>query len=272
MNDADSSEPTPQQLDGFAAFALELAEASRALCREYFRSDLTVDSKADETPVTLADREVETLLRTRIQARYPDHGVLGEEQGLVGADDGFLWVLDPIDGTKQFICGKGGFGTLIALSWRGRPLIGVIEMPILGERWVGVVGGSSHFEDYRGRHKARVRSCPALSAAVLATTAPEAFDAAEFASFQALRGAVSLTIYGNDCYGYALLASGYLDLVVEAGLRSYDFMALVPVIEGAGGKITDWQGQPLGLKSDGRVLAAGDAAAHRAALGVLGGL
>ncbi|WP_421708254.1 histidinol-phosphatase [Algihabitans sp.] len=245
-------------LEPFAAFAEELAEAARLVTRHYFRTPVAVDSKADESPVTVADRETEARLRDLIVRRFPDHGIVGEEHGSERRDAEFVWVLDPIDGTKAFITGNPLFGTLIALTRGGSALLGVIDMPILGERWIGAEGLPTQHIDATGRRAARVRSCPSLDRAVLQSTHPDMFTGADSDGFQRLGQAVKTTRYGGDCFSYAQLSSGFVDLVVEAGLQPYDFMALLPVIENAGGRATDWQGRPLTLDSDGHIIAAGD--------------
>jgi inositol-phosphate phosphatase/L-galactose 1-phosphate phosphatase/histidinol-phosphatase len=200
-----------------------------------------------------------------IAAHYPSHGILGEEQAPERTDAPFVWVLDPIDGTKAFVTGKPLFGTLIALVHDGRPIVGVIDMPALDERWVGGEGLPST----RNGRPARVRRCAGLETAWLYATSPQMFEGADAAAFERLRRACYAAIYGADCYAYGLLACGWVDVVCEASLQPYDYCALVPIIEGAGGIITDWEGEPLGLYSDGRVLAAGDAGAHAQALRAL---
>lgn len=236
------------------ALANELADTAGAIIRRYFRQGVAVDDKPDTSPVTIADREAEAALRRIIEARCPDHGIIGEEHGALRADAEHVWVIDPIDGTKSFISGVPLFGTLIALARQGRPVLGVIDQPISRERWLGAEGHPSTL-DGRPIH---TRPCAALSAATLFSTSPDLFAGGDAASFERLKKAVKLTRYGGDCYAYGLLAAGFIDLVVEASLKPYDYMALVPVIAGAGGTMTDWAGQPLGLRSSGRVIACGD--------------
>lgn len=250
-----------------AAFAQELADIAGPLARTHFRTALGVDWKADKSPVTLADRRIERALREAIVERFPDHGILGEEEAAVGADRRVVWVVDPIDGTKSFVCGMPLFGTLIAALVDGRPVAGVIEMPMLGERWLGIANAATRFAGAVCRTSATAR----LEDARLLATAPDMFDAAEQAAFTALCEGTGLRRYGGDCYAYGLLASGHVDLVVEASLKPYDFMALVPVVEGAGGVITDWTGAPLSLHSGGRVVAAANPTLHAAALKILRG-
>jgi histidinol phosphatase-like enzyme (inositol monophosphatase family) len=249
------------------ALAHRLADAARPIAKRYFRSGVAVDDKTDLSPVTVADREAETAMRALLSAEVPQHGVFGEEHGAVHTDADYVWVIDPIDGTKAYITGLPIFGTLIALLHRGRPVLGVIDQPILGERWLGVDGEPSTFNG----QPIRVRPCPALERAYMYSTAPIMFPGAYEKRHQALTQRVKLFRWGGDCYAYGLLASGHVDLVVENSLKLYDFAALVPVIRGAGGIITDWRGKALDAYSDGSVLAAGDGAIHRLALEVLNG-
>lgn len=254
-------------LDAFVDLAQRLADAARPIARQHFRTPLAVDDKPDASPVTIADRAIEAAQRQLIEQVFPDHGILGEEHGAEHLDAEYVWVLDPIDGTKSFITGKPLFGSLIALVRHGRPIVGVIDMPALNERWLGVEGRPTLAQG----KPARCRPCKALGSAILYATSPHMFTAGpEFAAFERLRAQVKHPLYGADCYAYGLLASGYVDLVVEASLKPYDFCALAPVIEGAGGSITDWLGEPLTIHSDGRVIAAGDSALHRLARTALG--
>ncbi|PKU26273.1 histidinol-phosphatase [Telmatospirillum siberiense] len=259
--------PIPPSLcpDDHVALALRLADAARTVTRSYFRQPVTVFDKADASPVTVADREAEAAMRELIERTAPDHGIYGEEYGAVRTDAEWVWVLDPVDGTKAFITGKPSFGTLIALLHKGVPVLGIIDQPILDERWLGVSGRPSTLN---GR-PIRVRPCPDLSLAALYATAPEMFTGTDATAWEALRSSVKLPRYGADCYAYGLLAAGYVDLVVEASLQPYDYLPLVAIIEGAGGLLTDWRGGRLGLRSDGRVIAAGDKAAHAATMAVL---
>lgn len=250
----------------FVELAAEMAVASAAVIRRYFRQAVAVDDKADQSPVTIADRETEAALRRVIAERMPDHGVIGEEQATTNPDAEYIWVLDPIDGTKRFITGNPLFGTLIALLHNGRPILGVIDMPMLGERWIGAKGQQTTFLSAAGESEIRTRPCPGLDHAALASTSPEMFEGGNEDAFERVRKAAKLTQYGGDCYSYGLLASGFTDVVIEAGLGTYDYMALAAVIEGAGGIITDWDGETLDLNSDGRVLASGDKACHMEAL------
>jgi inositol-phosphate phosphatase/L-galactose 1-phosphate phosphatase/histidinol-phosphatase len=255
------------EVDAFVGLAERLAAAVRPLVMGYFRSGVAIDDKADTTPVTAADREAEAAMRKMIGDAFPDHGILGEEHGAERVDAAYVWVLDPIDGTKSFVTGKPLFGTLIALLREGTPIVGVIDMPALDERWIGVDGRPTTFN---GR-PARVRPCPDLGRAWLYASSPHMFPGADAEAFERLRLKSRAAIYGADCYAYGLLASGTVDLVCEATTQPHDYCALVPVVTGAGGVISDWHGRPLGLQSDGRVLAAGDPSMHATAREVLAG-
>ena len=253
------------ELDRCLELALRLADAAGEAIRPYFRQPLTVDDKADLSPVTAADRAAEQAMRSLIEARFPQHGVIGEEFGRVREDSEFVWVLDPIDGTKSFISGVPLFGTLIALTRAKRPVLGIIDQPISRERWVGLAGCPTTLNG----DVVHCRACPALGAATLFATTPDMFRDADAAAFARVSRAVKLTRFGADCYAYGLLAAGFIDLVLEASLKPYDFCAMVPIVEGAGGIATDWRGTGLDLDSDGRVLVAGDRSTHRAALALI---
>jgi inositol-phosphate phosphatase/L-galactose 1-phosphate phosphatase/histidinol-phosphatase len=251
----------------FLALATELADAAGAAIRPYFRQNIAVDDKPDLSPVTVADRATEQAMRRLIAARFPEHGIIGEEFGREREDAEFVWVLDPIDGTKSFISGVPLFGTLIALAREGRPILGIIDQPISRERWVGATGRATTFNG----QPVRCRPCAGLATATIFATSPDMFRGDDAAAFARAAGAAKLVRYGADCYAYGLLALGLVDLVIEASLKTYDFSAMLPIVEGAGGVATDWQGRPLGLASDGRVLVAGDRRAHRAAQALLAG-
>jgi inositol-phosphate phosphatase/L-galactose 1-phosphate phosphatase/histidinol-phosphatase len=254
-------------LDEFLSLANALADAAGAAIRPCFRTPIAIDDKPDLTPVTAADRAAERAMRELIERRFPDHGVLGEEFGPFRSEAEFVWTLDPIDGTKSFISGLPLFGTLIALTRRGRPILGVIDQPILHERWVGAEGRSTTLNGAA----ISVRPCRDLAAATLFATAPDMFVGADAGAFARLKAAVKLVRFGADCYAYGLLAAGFIDLVAEAQLKPYDVCPMVPIVEGAGGVITDWRGAALDLSADGHALVAGDDALHRAALALLAG-
>jgi len=254
-------------LDTFLALALRLADAAGEVIRPYFRKPIAVIDKPDLTPVTAADRAAEETMRGLIEARFPEHGILGEEFGRAREGAEFIWTLDPIDGTKSFISGVPLFGTLIALTRDRRPIVGVIDQPISRERWVGASGRQTTLNGAA----IRCRPCPVLAAATLFATTPDMFKGEDATSFARVSAAVKLTRFGADCYAYGLLAAGFVDLVLEANLKPYDFCAMVPIVEGAGGVASDWRGRSLDLASDGRILVAGDRRAHGAALALLGG-
>ncbi len=244
--------------DADIALAHRLADAARGAIRPLFRTALESEAKEDESPVTLADRAAEEAMRRILTAEVPQDGVQGEEFGASAGRSGRTWVLDPIDGTTAFLAGRPIFGTLIALLVEGFPVLGVIDQPILSERWLGVTGRQTTFNGA----PIGTRPCPTLAGASLATTGPHYFDERQGHVFMALAAATDhkRMVMGGDCYNYAMLASGHLDLVCEAGLKLHDFAALVPVVEGAGGQMCDWAGEPLHQGSTGEVLALGDPA------------
>ncbi len=254
------------------ALAHRLADAAGVAIRPRFRAEHGLETKADHSPVTLADREAEEAMRRLIIAERPMDGIIGEEFGVREGVGKRVWVLDPIDGTRSFVAGRPIFGTLIALLEDGWPVLGVIDQPILRERWLGIAGRGTTFNGA----PARTRACRRLFGAQLATTSPHLFDAHQGEHYLALAAAVGGgnlrqgPIYGGDCYNYGLLASGHIDVVVETGLKLYDFAALVPVVEGAGGRMCDWAGDPLHAGSTGEVIAAGDPARVEDILEALG--
>ena len=254
---------------GFAAYdvtmrpddillASRLADAAGSAIRPFFRQPFALDDKADASPVTEADRAAEAAMRRIIDAEYPRDGIIGEEYGEKPGTTGRTWVLDPIDGTTSFIAGRPIFGTLIALVEEGWPVLGLLDQPIARERWVGAVGRPTLLNSA----PAATRRCAELAQALLATTGPHYFTDNEAVRFLAVASKVARRriIYGGDCYNYGLVASGHVDLVIESGLKLYDFAALVPIVEGAGGMMCDWQGDPLNADSAGDVIALGDPA------------
>ncbi|MNV42534.1 Histidinol-phosphatase [compost metagenome] len=257
------SDIQPHEIEAYLTFATELADVARPLALSYFRTPLEVISKLDESPVTIADRTIEKRLREVIEDRFPDHGIHGEEFG-VKDGNAFTWVLDPIDGTKSFITGFPLFGTLISLAYQEKPFCGLIDIPATGERWIGRPG-ATFFAD----KAARTSNCETLSDARFYTTSPDMFSGDEADLFDLLSRKAKLRRFGGDCYIYGLIASGHCDIALETGLQPYDYMALVPVVTGAGGCITDWQGEALTIHSDGRVLASATRALHDEALSLL---
>lgn len=255
------------------ALAQRLADAAGAAIRPFFRAAFAHETKADASPVTEADRAAEEAMRRILNAEVPRDGIVGEEFGAERPGASRQWVLDPIDGTTSFMAGRATFGTLIALLVDGWPVLGVIDQPVARERWVGAVGEGAWFNGA----PIHSRTCPELAQATLATTGPNYFTPKEGDHFMALaKGcAHKRLIFGGDCYNYGLLASGHIDLVCEAGLKLHDFAALVPVVEGAGGMMCDWNGEPLSAASaddgGGHVLALGDPARLEDVLTALAG-
>lgn len=246
------------KLDADIALALRLADAAADAIRPYYRSGVVPERKGDATPVTLVDRAAEEAMRRILKAEAPRDTVIGEEFGAEAGTSGRSWVLDPIDGTTSFLAGRPIFGTLISLVVEGWPVLGVIDQPILKERWVGATGMPTTLNG----KPVRTRACATLGDATLATTGPHYFDDHEGQHFMALAARTDhkRMIMGGDCYNYALLASGHIDIVCEANLKLHDWAALAPIIEGAGGSLSDWNGEPLHAASDGHVLALGDPA------------
>jgi len=244
-------------LDAEIALAMRLADAAGAAIRPHFRA-ASFERKGDSTPVTVADRAAESAMRAILSEAAPGDGVIGEEFGVTEGASGRAWVLDPIDGTTGFVAGRPLFGTLIALVVDGFPVLGVIDQPILNERWLGVIGRPTLFN---GR-EVRTRACSALAEAAIATTGPHYFSDHDGEHFMALAARTDhkRMVMGGDCYNYAMLASGHLDVVCESNLKLHDWAALVPVVEGAGGVMADWNGEPLHQASTGHVIALGDPA------------
>ncbi|WP_374652368.1 histidinol-phosphatase [Dongia sp.] len=251
----------------FLSLAKGLVEISRPILRGYYRTRLDIVSKGDESPVTKADRECEAALRAAINKAFPAHGIIGEEFGSERADAEFVWVLDPLDGTRAFVTGRPTFGTLIALTQGGQPILGIIDMPVLSDLWLGAKG---HETTLNGA-PVRARACADLKDAYFSAALPQMFQGADRARHDKLAGGAKSATYGGDCYQYGMVATGFIDLVVEKTLGIYDYLSLVPVLEGAGALITDWQGKPLHTRSGDAVVAAGDRRVLDQALAVLNG-
>ncbi|KAK3420975.1 hypothetical protein EUGRSUZ_G01697 [Eucalyptus grandis] len=269
-------EPGPEEdeLGRLAEVAGRAADAAGEVIRKYFRKKFEILDKEDLSPVTIADQAAEEAMVAIILGSFPAHAIYGEEKGWRckerSAD--YVWVLDPIDGTKSFITGKPLFGTLIALLHKGKPILGIIDQPVLKERWVGITGKRTTLNG----EELSTRACTKISQAYLYTTSPHLFKKDAEEAFARVRSKVKVPLYGCDCYAYALLASGFVDLVIESGLKPYDFLALIPVIEGAGGIITDWKGHQLYWEPSPdshaqafNVVAAGDKEVHQQALDLL---
>lgn len=262
-----------EQVDEFAAFLRELVVAAGPSTLAHFRKPISITNKLSAQggaydPVTQADQDAETCIRALISERYPDHGLYGEEHGFEAGTCGLTWVIDPIDGTRAFITGQLHWGVLVALFDGKNPVLGAMLQPFTEELFIAD-GTSSRLERGGQRTDLAVRSCARLADAILCCTTPEMFrSAAELAAFEHLSKQVQLRRYGGDCYSYCMLAHGLIDLVVEADLKPYDIQALIPVVEGAGGIVTDWRGRSAA--QGGRVIAAGDRRVHAAALELLG--
>ncbi len=257
----------PEARNQFTNFANHLADLSSKIAKKYFRLPNGEIAKDDDTPVTKADREIEKMMRAEIQKEFPTHGIIGEEFGTQNPDADFVWVLDPIDGTSSFITGKPIFGTLIALSYKKKPILGLMNQPITTERWIGVDG---HEATLDGK-KIQTRNCVRIEDAVLCTCSPYFFNSEDEKLFKLVSSKTKYqsfggVIYGGDCYIYAMLASGFVDLIIDPGLKVYDYAALLPIIEMAGGVISDWDGNALNLRSGVKILAAGTKELHQAAL------
>src|SRR5476649_1004864 len=255
----------------FSSFVNELAKISGETILPFFRTSLEIENKKPGggfDPVTAADRAAEAKMRQTIRNAFPEHGILGEEYGAEQTSSEYVWVLDPIDGTKSFISGMLAWGTLIGLTRFGEPVYGMMHQPFTREHFSGD-GGAAHYRGPTGNRDLHVRACTSLSDAILYTTSPLLMNKADRANFVRVENAVKLSRYGGDCYAYCLLAAGHIDLIIETELKAHDVVALIPIITGAGGIVTTWEGGPA--KAGGRIVAAGDKRVHAAAVEMLMG-
>lgn len=252
-------------LDQLAIFAAVLADESRRMLLDVVHQERAIEIKPDRSFVTDMDLAIERRLRELIADVYPGHGVIGEEQGGASVDAEFVWVLDPIDGTAPFIAGMPVFGTLIALMHNGRPVMGVIDQPSGGNRWVGIEGRRTLLNG----SPCRTRACADLGNAILSVCNPDFFHRSEYPALDALREATAWRIYGGACLSFGLLASGRTDVHIDTQFKIHDLAPYTPIIAGAGGVVTDWDGRPITLESGPRILAAGDPARHRDALALV---
>jgi myo-inositol-1(or 4)-monophosphatase len=253
----------------FAAFVDELATASGDAILPFFRTALGVEDKGSAAgfdPVTAADRAAENTIRSMIKRSFPEHGIVGEEYANERPDAEYVWVIDPIDGTKSFISGMPVWGSLIALTHRGEPVFGMMHQPFVKERFTGD-GGAARYRGPAGERALNVRPCTALHEAVMFTTSPRLMTAQDRQAFGRVEETVRLSRYGGDCYAYCMLAAGHVDLVIESALKPFDIMALIPIVQGAGGIITTWEGGSA--RNGGRIIAAGDKRVHHAAMTML---
>lgn len=256
---------TPSDIEDYKSFADKLADAAASITLANFRKPIEIDNKDKAgafDPVTAADKAAEQAMRALISQEYPDHAIIGEEYDSVNGNSKFSWVLDPIDGTRAYIMGLPTWGTLIALLYDGEPVIGIIDQPYTKERFVGTPNGTT----LNGK-TITCRSCSSLGEALLSTTAFNIFTSPEQKAYLELAGTVKLNRGEFDCYAYAMLAHGMIDIVAEAGMKVVDIMALIPVIKGAGGVVSNWHGDAV--CDDGRLLACGDANIHRDAIALL---
>jgi len=269
MTNAQSNLSEDQAI-ALADFACTLADAAAKISLKHFRSNMGVDNKLAGNqfdPVTIADRDAETAIRALIEKHYPDHSILGEEHGIKQGTSPLKWVLDPIDGTRSFIAGVPLWGTLIALNDGTRPAVGVMDQPYIGERFIGRPGTTELLRNGQ-RSTLHTRSCSSLNEAILGCTDPAMFtDADELKAFTKASSKARLTRYGGDCYFYCLVAAGHADLVIESSMQPYDIQALIPIVEGAGGIVTDWTGGDP--QEGGRIIAAGDKRVHEETLEIL---
>jgi len=252
----------------FASFVDQLASVSGETILPFFRTALAIENKQARgfDPVTAADRAAEDAMRALIRRNFPAHGILGEEYGAERTDAEYVWVLDPIDGTKSFIAGMVAWGTLIGLMRFGEPVFGMMHQPFTRERFSGD-SGAAHYRGPGGERDLRVRACASLGDAVLFTTSPLLMSAADRAVFARVENAVKLSRYGGDCYAYCMLAAGHIDLIIETEIKPHDIVPLIPIIAGAGGIVTTWDNGPA--QDGGRIVVAGDKRVHEAALEML---
>lgn len=248
-------------------FANYLADLSESIAKKYFRLPNGEIEKSDQSPVTLADREIEEAIRAQIVKKFPDHGIIGEEFDDINPDADYKWILDPIDGTSSFIIGRPIFGTLIALTYKNEPILGIMNQPINGERWLGIKDQGSWFNG----QKIQTRNCTSISDAVFCSSSPFYFKDQDQLILEKLSALTKYqkiggVIYGGDCYSYACLASGFVDIVIDPGLKAYDYAALIPIIEMAGGIVSDFEGNDLGLKSNVKLVACANKKLHEEVL------
>ncbi len=253
------------ELKRFAACGVRAVDASGALIRENNRKPFHVEIKGDGSPFTSVDQAVEDQMREIIAAEHPDHGIIGEERKAYAPDSEFVWVIDPIDGTLAFLAGIPVFGTLLALLHNGAPVLGIIDMPMTGERWIGADG----LQTTRNGKPVRSRPCADLSMALMSTSNPDYYDHTNAPALERLKKATRFAVYGGSCMFYAQIASGRVDICIDVQFEAHDYLALIPVVQGAGGVFTNWEGSAAGLHSGSQYIAAGDPRAHEQALKIL---
>jgi len=252
-------------LSDYVSFAETLADIAGKINQKYFRKNHSIKFKENETPVTNADLESELAMRNEIISKFPDHGILGEELPGHNLGSDYMWVLDPIDGTRSFISGKPLFTTLISLIHHNTPLLGIIDQPIIKERWVGSIGNATNLNGI----PTKTRACKTLKQAIIYTTGTEHYNPKELKTLEKLQKKTMMTLFSADAYAFGLLSSGHIDIAIEANMEPHDFLALDPVVKGAGGIITDWQGLPLNHNNKSNVLATGDPTIHKDVIEIL---
>ena len=246
----------PQQL---IKLANKCADASGKIIKKYFRKKIKINLKKDNTPFTKVDIEAEKIIRELILKQEPNCGFVGEETGTINMNKEYCWVVDPLDGTKSFITGKPSFGTLIGLLKNNKPVLGILNQPILNERWVGIAGVETKYNN----RKVRVRKCKSIKGAKMYATSPMMFQGRNKKIYKNVRAKIGECLFGADCYSHGLMSLGFVDVILEANLKPWDYIASASIISGAGGKITDWNDNDLNLQSDGRILATGDSNIHK---------
>ena len=252
----------PQQL---IKLANKCADASGKIIKKYFRKKIKINLKKDNTPFTKADIEAEKIIRELILKQEPNCGFVGEETGSINMNREYCWVVDPLDGTKSFITGKPTFGTLIGLLKNNKPVLGILNQPILNERWVGIAGVETKYNN----KKVRVRKCKSIKGAKMYATSPMMFQERNKKIYKNVRAKIGECLFGADCYSHGLMSLGFVDVILEANLKPWDYIASASIISGAGGKITDWNDNDLNLQSDGRILATGDSNIHKKILKII---
>ena len=253
------------QYDEFVKFANFLADESSIIITKYFRTKININKKKDSTPVTIVDQNTELKIRELISLKYPSHGILGEEYEQINAKAEFMWVIDPIDGTRSFIAGHKDFGTLIALLHNNKPILGIINCPAHNERWVGIKDHHTTCNNI----KVSTSSIKKIEDSYLFTSGEFFYEPFLKKGFEKIKDQSKYFRYGGDCYMYGMLASGLIDVVIEDTLKAHDYMALVNIIEGAGGKITDKFGKNVSIESDGSLVASCNPNIHRELISII---
>ena len=257
----------PVEIDRFIECGVRAVNVSGALIRECIREPFQLEVKGDGSPATSVDQTVEDQMRGVISGEHPDHGILGEEGRAFAPDREFVWVIDPIDGTLPFLAGIPVFGTLLALLHNGVPVMGIIDMPMTADRWIGAVGRPTT----RNGLPVHTRDCADLSMALMSTSNPDYYDQSNMPALKRLKQATRFAVYGGSCMFYGQIASGRVDICIDVGFKAWDYMALIPVVQGAGGVFTDWEGRAAGLHTGSQYIAAGDPRIHEQALKILAG-